>query len=107
MEIPPAIADENIRPIFPSRVTRLALTRRRNLPESIPPSGKIRQGPVLSALDKPKLAVKRDVAKVTAKRLPSEPISAVNGDSLSRFSPSRNRAKIAMNVKMAVAGMAS
>ena len=100
MEIPPAIADENIRPIFPSRVTRLALTRRRNLPESIPPSGKIRQGPVLSALDKPKLAVKRDVAKVTARKAPSEPLSAMRGGSLSRFSSCCRKAKIAMNVKM-------
>ena len=107
MEIPPAIADENIRPIFPSRVTRLAQTRRRNLPESIPPSGKIRQGPVFRALDRPKLAVKRDVAKVTANKSPSEPISARIGDSLSGFSSCRNKAKIAMNVKMAVAGMAS
>ena len=81
--------------------------RKINGPERIPPSGKIRQGPVLRALDKPKFAVKSDVAKVTAKRPLSEPISARIGDSLSRFSDSRKVAKIAMNVKMAVAGMAS
>jgi len=49
---------------FPSRVMRLAQTRSRNLPENIPPSGKIWQGPVFKALDKPKLAVKKDVRQV-------------------------------------------
>ena len=76
---------QNVSTIFPSSVVRLAQTRRRNLPESIPPSGKIRQGPVFKALDKPKLAVKRDVAKVRAKKSSSEPIIAMSDDSLLLF----------------------
>ena len=85
----------------------MAQTRRRNLPESIPPSGKTRQGPVFRALDKPKLAVKRDVAKVTRKILPSEPTRARSGDSISLFFDSCSMEYIAMNMKMAVVGMAS
>ena len=53
--------DVKKRSIFPIRVMRLTETRRRNLPEISPPSGKIQHGPVFKALDKPKLAVKRDV----------------------------------------------
>ena len=68
----------------------MAQTRRRNLPESIPPSGKTRQGPVFRALDKPKLAVKRDVAKVTRKKFSSEPVSAMIGDSVLVFARSCN-----------------
>ena len=76
---------QNVSNIFPSSVVRLAQTRRRNLPESIPPSGKIQQGPVFNAFDKPKLAVKRDVAKVRAKKSSSEPIIAMSDDSLLLF----------------------
>ena len=55
-------AEPIVRIIFPNIVMRLAQTRRKNLQENRPPSGKILQGPYFKALDKPKLAVKRDVA---------------------------------------------
>ena len=53
---------------FAMRVKRLAEKMRKNLQETSPPSGSILQGPVLKPFDKPKLAVRKDVAYVTAKR---------------------------------------
>ena len=85
----------------------MAQTRSRNLPENIPPSGKIWQGPVFKALDKPKLAVKKDVRQVSKKKDQSEPVNAESGDSLSFFVAARNLPYPTMKVKMAVVGMAS
>ena len=60
---------------FSVKVRRVAKMRRRNLHERSLPSGKILHGPVFRALAKPKLAVKRDVAYATKKKLASEPMS--------------------------------
>ena len=55
--------------------------RWKNLPEKRLVPGKILQGPVFRAFDKPNVAVKVDDAKVTAKKAPSEPISSRRGPS--------------------------
>ena len=57
-------------------VRREAKMRRRNLQESMPPSGRILQGPVFRAFAKPKLAVKKDVMYVTKKKVSLRLVSA-------------------------------
>ena len=86
---------------FPSRVMRLTKMRRKNLPEKRLVPGKILQGPVFKAFDKPKVAVKMDDAKVTRKKDISEPMSATRSHSLMW------EAEESMDNSMVVVGMAS
>ena len=54
---------------FPSRLKRLATTRRRTLPEKRLVPGKILHGPVIRAFDNPKVADKIDDKKVTKNKV--------------------------------------
>ena len=75
--------------------------RRKNLREKRLVPGKILQGPVFKAFDKPKAVVKTDDAKVTRKKVVLEPMSA----SRSRFVMRYAEKNIA--TRMVVVGMAS
>ena len=66
---------------FVTSVKKLAKNRRRNLQET--PSGSILQGPVVKAFDKPKVADRKEIAYVTAKKALSEPTISNNGGSRS------------------------
>ena len=54
---------------LPSRLKRLATTRRRTLPEKRLVPGKILHGPVIRAFDNPKVADEIDDKKVTKNKV--------------------------------------
>ena len=81
---------------------RLTTMRMKNLLEKSLVPGKILQGPVFKAFDKPKVAVKMDDAKVTRKKVVLEPRSA----SRSRSSLIRTTEE-SIATRMVVVGMAS
>ena len=87
---------------FPRRVMRLTTMRMKNLLEKSLVPGKILQGPVFKAFDKPKVAVKVDDAKVTRKKVVLEPRSV----SRSRSSLIRTTEE-SIATRMVVVGMAS
>ena len=86
---------------FPMRVMRLTTMRMKNLLEKSLVPGKILQGPVFKAFDKPKVAVKVDDAKVTRKKVVLEPMSASRSRSVMRI------AEESIATRMVVVGMAS
>ena len=80
---------------------RLTTMRMKNLLEKSLVPGKILQGPVFKAFDKPKVAVKMDDAKVTRKKVVLEPMSASRSLSVMRI------AEESIATRMVVVGMAS
>ena len=92
---------------FPMRVKRLAEKMRKNLQEKSRPSGSILQGPILKAFDKPKPAVRKDVAYVTAKRTWSLWLEPTISDNEVGAPVPVDTWESRMLVKIAVVGMAS
>ena len=101
---------------LPSRLKRLAKTRRRTLPEKRLVPGKILHGPVTRVLDNPKIALKIDEKNVTRCKVlllssvsssVSPFVSPKDITTLSGFCKSQSKKYPNMAVRMAVVGTAS